>query len=155
MLIGPQSNGPEPVSSLGRRAVSEVLPLCFKTYLPKSPPKNAQVPLCDGVALLCGTATLPGEVATELFCLQGTHIRYKRSNRFICAALVCYWASPKWGYYKIFPVLKNQGPIVMAGRLSETINIIDIGQTHKHCKCTYNISIFKHFPSLTNSIGTF
>lgn len=32
--------------------MSEVLPLCFKTYLPKSPPKNAQVPLCDGVALL-------------------------------------------------------------------------------------------------------
>lgn len=33
-------------------------------------------------------------------------------------------------------------------RVPETINIIDIAQPHKHCKCTYNIGILKHFTSL-------
>lgn len=84
------SNGPDPISSPGRRAVSEVSPLCLKTCLPKSPPENVQVSFCDGVAALQGRATLPGETATDLFCLQGTGIRYKQSNRLFCVALVCY-----------------------------------------------------------------
>lgn len=150
------SNRPDPVSSPGRRAASEVSPLCSKTCLPKSPPENVQASFCDGVAASHGRATLPGETATDLFCLQGTGIRYKQSNRLFCVALLCYWVSPKWGNYKVFTpeVLKDQGPIVIAGRLSETINTIDFGQTNKYCKCT-SISIFKHFLSLTNSIGTF
>jgi len=58
--------------------------LCQKFYLfvlkpnlPKSSPKRAQVPFCGGVAAQNGIATLPGEVATNLSCLQVAYRTYK------------------------------------------------------------------------------